>query len=378
MARSYSVPFNRPDLVGRELEYVQRAIERGHLSGGGPFTSRCEELLREELGVPAVLLTSSGTHALEMAALLLELGPDDEVILPSYTFVSTANAFALRGARLVFCDVREDTLNMDETRLEGLIGARTKVIVPVHYAGVGCEMDEIMEAAGRCGAAVVEDNAHGLFARYNGRYLGTFGRMSIQSFHETKNVTCGEGGALLLNDTGLLDRAEILRDKGTDRKRFFRGEVDKYTWVDLGSSYVLSDMLAAFLLAQLEERHSIRDRRRTLWDGYLEGLSDWASDVGARLPVVPESRSQSYHMFYILAPHQSFRDRLIAELGAKGILAVFHYQPLHLSEMGRRYGEFDCPVTESVSRRIVRLPLFTGMTPGQQREVLDAVRAVRA
>lgn len=376
MENPYRIPFNRPDLAGKEMEYVRQAIERGHLSGGGPFTERCEELLREELDAPAVLLTSSGTHALEMSALLLEVGPGDEVVVPSYTFVSTANAFALRGARLVFCDVREDTLNIDQTRLEGLMSSRTKAIVPVHYAGVGCEMDGIMEMAARHGADVVEDNAHGLFGSYKGRYLGTFGRMSILSFHETKNVTCGEGGALLLNDTELLARAEVLRDKGTDRKRFFRGEVDKYTWVDLGSSYVLSDMLAAFLLAQLQQRRAIQARRKALWDEYYRGLSDWASKTGARLPTVPESCEQSYHMFYVLAASEDFRGRIIRRLRDRGILAVFHYQPLHLSAVGRRYGEFECPVAESVSRRVVRLPMFCSLSDSEQSEVIETVCSI--
>jgi dTDP-4-amino-4,6-dideoxygalactose transaminase len=376
MENRYRIPFNRPDLAGREMEYVRQAIERGHLSGGGPFTERCEELLCDDLDAPAALLTSSGTHALEMSALLLGIGPGDEVVVPSYTFVSTASAFALRGASLVFCDVREDTLNIDETRLEGLMTPRTKVIVPVHYAGIGCEMDQIMEMAARHGADVVEDNAHGLFGGYKGRHLGTFGRMSILSFHETKNVTCGEGGALLLNDTELLTRAEILRDKGTDRKRFFRGEVDKYTWVDVGSSYVLSDMLAAFLLAQLQERQRIQARRKALWDKYYRGLSDWASKTGARLPTVPESCDQSYHMFYVLAPSEGFRGRIIRRLRERGILAVFHYQPLHLSAMGRRYGEFDCPVAESVSRRVVRLPMFCSLSDSEQSEVIETVSSI--
>src|SRR5437763_1680174 len=270
------IPFNKPCVVGKEFEYIQQAAENLHLSGDGPFTKRCEEFIEQELGVPRVLLTTSCTHALEMAALLLNIQAGDEVIVPSFTFVSTVNAFILRGARPVFIDVRPDTLNLDESKLEQLITSRTRAVVAVHYAGVGCEMDSILEIAGRHNVAVIEDNAHGLFGKYRGKYLGTFGSLASLSFHETKNFSCGEGGALLVNDPQFIERAEIIREKGTDRRRFFRGEVDKYTWVDLGSSYLPSDILAAFLYAQLETRELIQSRRAQIWSYYNEHLKDWA------------------------------------------------------------------------------------------------------
>ncbi len=321
------------------------------------------------------LLTTSCTHALEMAALLLDIGPGDEVIVPSFTFVSTVNAFVLRGARPVFIDVRPDTLNLDETKLERLITPRTKAIVPVHYAGVGCEMDAILEVAQRYGVAVVEDNAHGLFGKYKGRYLGTFGSLATQSFHETKNFTCGEGGALLINDPQYIERAEILREKGTNRSRFFRGQVDKYSWVDVGSSYLPSDILAAFLYAQLEARAEIQAKRRHLWHYYYEHLRDWAEEHHVRLPIVPPHCEQSYHMFYLLMPSLEQRQALIAYLKSCGILSVFHYLPLHLSDMGRRFGgqEGDCPVTEEVSDRLVRLPFFNDLSPQDQEWVVHNV-----
>ena len=295
---SYAIPFNRPCLAGNEYMYIAEAIARGHASGDGPFTKRCHELLERELGVPEALLTTSCTHALEMAAILLDCGPGDEVILPSFTFVSTANAFVLRGAQVVFADIRPDTLNLDETQLEALITTRTKAIVPVHYAGVGCEMDVISDIAARHRVKIVEDNAHGLFARYRGKYTGTFGALATQSLHETKNVSCGEGGALLVNDPDLVERAQIIREKGTNRNQFFRGMVDKYTWVDLGSSYLPSDMLAAFLLAQLEGREQIQAKRRRVWEYYAKHLADWAAQRGVQMPVIPQHCEQAYHMMY--------------------------------------------------------------------------------
>lgn len=376
---SYRIPFNRPCLTGRELLYVAQSILQGHCAGDGPFTARCAEILERELGVSRALLTTSGTHALELCALLLDIQPGDEVIVPSFTFVSTANAFVLRGAKPVFADIRSDTLNLDEGLLAALLSPRTRAVVPVHYAGVGCEMDSILEWAARHGVAVVEDNAHGLFARYRGRYLGTFGVLAALSFHETKNIICGEGGALLVNHPGLVERAEYLRQKGTNRERFLQGLVDKYTWVDLGSSYVLSDILAAFLCAQLEQRDSIWQLRKRIWETYYSGLKDWAEEQGVSLPVVPPYCEQPYHMFYLLLPDRAARDGLIAHLKARGILGVFHYVPLHLSEMGMRYGgrPGQCPVAEQVSQRIVRLPLFNDLAPGEQAEIIDAVRAFR-
>jgi dTDP-4-amino-4,6-dideoxygalactose transaminase len=321
------------------------------------------------------MLTTSCTHALEMAAFLSELGPGEEVIVPSFTFVSTANAFVVRGARPVFADIRPDTLNIDETRWAELITPKTRVLVVVHYAGVGCEMDSILRAATEEGIVVVEDNAHGLFGRYNERYLGTFGTFGTQSFHETKNFTCGEGGALLINEPEFVERAEIIREKGTDRSRFFRGQVDKYSWLDVGSSYLPSDILAAILLEQLEDRQTIQNRRRRIWLRYEEALEDWAEEMGIGLPAVPSHCQQSYHMFYLLMPSLSQRQAFIAHLRDAGILAVFHYLPLHLSPMGQRFGgrEGACPVTESVSDRLVRLPFYTDLAPDDQDYVIEQV-----
>ena len=344
-------------------------------SGDGPFTRKCHRFFEETLGVQKALLTTSCTHALEMAALLLDLHPGDEVIIPSFTFVSTINAFVLRGAKPVFSDIRPDTLNIDEGKLGNLITRRTRAIVPVHYAGVGCEMDAIWEVAQRYHLAVVEDNAHGLFGKYRGRFLGTFGALAAQSFHETKNFSCGEGGALLINDTHFVKRAEILREKGTNRSQFFRGQVDRYTWVDVGSSYLPSDILAALLLGQLEARDAIQQRRRAIWLRYQQGLAEWAHEERVRLPVVPAHCEQAFHMFYLLMPSLDVRQRLIAHLRERGILAVFHYLPLHLSPMGRSFGGHpgDCPVTEDVSNRLVRLPFFNTLTEAEQDEVIGAI-----
>ncbi len=367
------VDFNRPVVVGHEFEYMRQAIENGHISGDGPFTKKCHAFLEEQLGVGKALLTTSCTHALEMSAILLEIQPGDEVIIPDFTFVSTVNAFVLRGARPVFVDVRPDTLNLDESQLEAAVTPKTKAIVPVHYAGVACEMDTIMEIARRHHLAVVEDNAHGLFARYKGKYLGTFGSLASQSFHETKNFSCGEGGALLINDPVLLERAEIIREKGTNRSRFFRGQVDKYTWVDIGSSYLPSDILAAFLFAQFEEREQIQLHRKRVWELYHAGLKDWADTHDVQLPYVPAECEQSYHMFYMLLPNLELRQKLIMYLREQGVYSVFHYLPLHLSEMGQRFGgkTGDCPVTEQVSDRLIRLPFHNALTSTEQEQVID-------
>jgi dTDP-4-amino-4,6-dideoxygalactose transaminase len=369
------IPFNKPGLTGNELRYVADAFTRGHTAGDGFFTSACHALLERELGVRKALLTTSCTHALEMAALLLDIQEGDEVIVPSFTFVSTANAFALRGARPVFADIRRDTLNLDEAALESLIGPRTRAIVPVHYAGVACEMTTILEIAARHGVAVVEDNAHGLFARYQGRYLGSFGCLAAQSFHETKNIMCGEGGALLVNDPRYAARAEILRQKGTNRGRFLRGEVDKYTWVDLGSSFLPSDILAAFLLAQLEKREEIQARRRKVWDYYDEHLRGWARQYGVLQPTVPDGCEHSCHMYYLLMPSLAARQNLIDHLRERSILGVFHYQPLHLSEMGARFGGVpgQCPVSEWAAARVLRLPFYNDLSEADQAYVVDAV-----
>lgn len=371
----YPIPFNRPAFMGNEQVYMAQAVANGQISGDGLFTQKCHAFLEKELGVAKALLTTSCTHALEMAALLLNIQPGDEVIVPSFTFVSTINAFVLRGARPVFVDIRQDTLNLDETHLERLITPRTKVIVVVHYAGVGCEMDAILQIAERHGVAVVEDNAHGLFGRYKGKYLGTFGCLAVQSFHETKNVTCGEGGALLINDPGFIERAEIIREKGTNRSRFFRGQTDKYSWVDMGSSYLPSDLLAAFLYAQFEVRDRIQSLRRRIWDHYHTRLMRWAQEHEVRLPVIPEPCEQPYHMFYLIFPTQDQRQALIDSLKTKGILSVFHYLPLHLSEMGRRFGgkAGDCPVTETISDRLVRLPFYNTLSEQDQATVIAAI-----
>jgi dTDP-4-amino-4,6-dideoxygalactose transaminase len=376
---SYRIPFNRPCLAGNEYKYIADAIANGHASGDGPFTRKCHELLERELGVPRVLLTTSCTHALEMAALLLDCGPEDEVIVPSFTFVSTANAFALRGVRLVFADIRPDTLNLDESRLESLITPRTKAIVVVQYAGVSCEMDSILAISSRHGVRVVEDNAHGLFARYKGKYTGTFGCLSTQSFHETKNFTCGEGGALVINDAELLERALVIREKGTNRSRFFRGEIDKYTWVDLGSSYLPSDLLAAFLYAQLEAREKIQEKRRRVWNRYCESLADWAESNDVKLPVIPRECEQAYHMFYMLLPSVEHRNSLISHLKAQSILSVFHYTPLHLSEAGQKFAArpSNCPVTEEISEQLLRLPFYNELSESEQDHVTAAVTNFR-
>jgi len=325
------------------------------------------------------LLTTSCTHALEMAALLLDCGPEDEVIVPSYTFVSTANAFALRGARIVFCDIRSDTLNLDEEQLESLITCRTKAIVPVHYAGVPCAMDRIMAIAERNGIHVVEDNAHSLFATFQNQYTGTFGCLATQSFHETKNFTCGEGGALLVNDPKLVERAIIIRDKGTNRSQFLLGMVDKYTWIDIGSSYLPSDLLAAFLYAQLEAREDIQAKRRGVWNLYFEMLQEWAEEIGASLPLVPADCEQAYHMFYVVLPSSDYRDGIISHLKSRGILSVFHYVPLHSSEAGKKFGArpAECPVAEDMSARLLRLPFYNDITPQEQEMVVSQLSSYR-
>jgi len=370
------IPFNRAFLAGKESEFIQQAIASWKISGDGPFTKKCHARLESALGVPKALLTTSCTHALEMSALLLDLKPQDEVIVPSFTFVSSVNAFVLAGARPVFVDIRPDTLNIDETKVERLITSRTRAIVVVHYAGVACEMDTILQLAERHGIAVIEDNAHGLFARYKDRYLGTLGCLATQSFHETKNFTCGEGGALLINDPKYVERAEIIREKGTDRSRFFRGQVDKYTWMDVGSSYLPSDILAAFLYAQLEARGDIQARRQRIWEYYDEQLRDWAKSFDVQLPFVPPHCEQSFHMYYLVLPAAEKRDRLLQYLNAADINSVFHYVPLHLSRMGRLFGgeEGQCPVTEDVSARLLRLPFYTGLTETDQSRVVSALK----
>ena len=374
------IPFNKPSVEGRELEYVRQSIDGGHISGDGLFTRRANAMLEALFGGNAkVLLTTSCTHALEMSAILLDLRDGDEVILPSFTFVSGANAFVLRGAKPVFADIRSDTLNIDERQIESLITPRTRAIAPMHYAGVGCEMDVIGEIAGRHGLAVVEDNAHGLFGSYRGKPLGTFGGLATQSFHETKNINCGEGGALVINDPTLAERAEIIREKGTDRSRFFRGQVDKYTWVDIGSSYLPSDLLAAYLVGQLEMAEVIQAKRKAVWERYSAALPEWATRHGVRLPVVPEHCEQTFHMFYVLFPSLEDRQNAIQWLRQHEISAVFHYLPLNASEMGLKLGagRGDCPVTATVSDRLLRLPLYNNLTVADQDRVIETLYAWR-
>ena len=376
---SWRIPFNRASLAGPELGYVGEAIRNGMISGNGPFTARCERLLERELGVHRAILTTSCTDALEMTGLLLDLEEGDEVVLPTFTFVSCANAFALRRARPVFVDVLPGSLNLDPEAFARAITPRTRAVLPVHYAGVGCDMDRIGRVASEHGVTVIEDAAHGVFGRWHGRPLASFGRFATLSFHETKNFTCGEGGALVLNDAGDVARAEILRDKGTNRARFGRGEVDKYTWTDLGSSFLPSEILAAFLWAQLEARESIAASRLAVWQRYAHGLADWGARSGVELPARLPGAEPSWHMFQILLPTAEARRRLIDHLAARGILAVFHYVPLHLSTMGRRYGgqPGDCPVAEDAAERLLRLPFFTSLGAAEQDEVIHAVEEVR-
>lgn len=387
------IPFNCSSLQGRELEFIFQTITHGQIAGDQTFSKKCQGLLEEVVGVRRALVTTSCTHALEMAAILLDIMPGDEVIVPAFTFVSTANAFVLRGARPVFCDIRPDTLNLDEAKLEGLITKRTRAIVLVHYAGVGCEMEAILEIAGRHGVPVVEDNAHGLFGKYRGNWLGSFGCLATQSFHETKNITCGEGGALLINEERFIERAEIIREKGTNRARFFRGQVDKYSWVDVGSSYVMSDVLAAFLYGQLEKWRQIQARRRAIWEMYDTELVDWAAENGVSRPVVPEHCEQAWHMYYLLMPSMEARTEFIARLKEKGVTTVFHYLPLNKSAYafqmaaspsigsgvtGDGWQMAECPVAEDVSDRIVRLPFYASMTEEEQGRVVVEVKMLRA
>lgn len=373
----YRIPFNKPLLLGKEFDYMRDAVERGHISGDGYYSRKCQELLEKVLGVKKVLMTTSCTHALEMCALLLDIKDGDEVILPSYTFVSTVNAFVLRGAIPVFCEIREDTLNIDENLIESLITEKTKAIVVVHYAGVGCEMDKIMAISQKYNIPVVEDNAHGLFGKYKGKYLGTFGALATQSFHETKNFTCGEGGALIINDEKFIPRAEIIREKGTNRSRFFRGEVDRYTWVDIGSSYVISDLLCAYLYAQLENYELVQNRRKEIWNNYYENLKEWAEEKRVRLPIIPHWCEQAYHMFYLLFPSLELRQKFIGFLKSYGILSVFHYVPLHLSEKGLTYHNTinkAKSITEDISNRIVRLPFYYQLTQNELMEIISTIK----
>jgi len=369
------INFNQPYIARNQEKYIKEALDNYHISGDGPFTKKCNLYLEKYFGVKKALITTNCTHALEMSAILLDLKEGDEVIVPSFTFVSTLNAFILRGARPVFIDIRPDTLNMDENKLEELITDNTKAIYVVHYAGVGCEMDRILEIAQKYGLDVVEDNAHGIFGKYKGKYLGTFGKFATQSFHETKNISCGEGGALLINDSNFIERAEIIREKGTNRSRFFRGQVDKYTWVDIGSSFLPSDILAAILLSHLEESQIIQNKRKEIWENYDYALKEWAHDNKVIQPFIPDHCEQSYHMYYLLLPDLKTRQAFIRHLKDRGIQSVFHYVPLHTSEMGKKYGyeEGNLPVTEDISSRLVRLPMYFNLTPTDLKKIDQAV-----
>jgi dTDP-4-amino-4,6-dideoxygalactose transaminase len=374
------IALNVPSLMGREMELIQEAVSRGRLSGDGHFTRLCQDWLQQKLGSEKVLLTTSCTAALEMSALLLNIQPGDEVIVPAFTFVSGANAFVLRGARPKFVDIRRDTLNIDEASVEVSISSRTKAMAIVHYAGVGCKMETLVDLSKKHQIPIIEDNAHGLFGQYQGRPLGSFGTFATQSFHDTKNVTCGEGGALIINDSQFGERAEILWEKGTNRKKFFAGLVDKYNWVDLGSSFLPSELLAAFLFAQLEKAEEIQSLRHAVWRYYHDALQPEADRLGIGLPQIPEDCAHAAHLFHMLLPDQITRDEMITFLRSKGVGSAFHYLPLHLSPMGRRFGyqEGDCPVTEEISGRLLRLPFHNRLTRGQQDRVIAAISAFRS
>ena len=369
-----TIPFNQPHLTGQEMKHIQEAVTHKKLSGNGPISQRCQSLLEQRYGFNKVLLTTSCTDALEMAALLLDIRPGDEVIMPSYTFVSTANAFVLRGARIVFCDSRQDHPGMDEQAIETLVTPHTKAIVVVHYAGVACDMDLVMAVAERHGLKVVEDAAQAIGATYKGRPLGGIGHLGAYSFHETKNVQCGEGGALLVNDASLAGRAEIIWEKGTNRTAFYRGEVDKYGWVDVGSSFLPSEVTAAFLFAQLETLDHIQATRKRNWERYRPGLAPLAAEGRFRLPVIPEHSSNNHHIFYLLCPSEAVRDGLIEHLRKEGISAVFHYVPLHLSRFYKDKHD-GRPLSQAVryAECLVRLPLYHELSAADQDRVIDAV-----
>lgn len=369
------IEFNRAPFIGSEIKYINKAIENGKLCGDGPYTAACSKLMKEKFDAGQVLLTTSCTHALEMAAFLADIQPGDEVIMPSYTFVSTADAFVLRGARIVFVDIRPDTMNLDETKIEAAITERTKAVVPVHYAGVACEMDTIMEIAGRYGLKVIEDAAQGVNAFYKGRALGTIGDYGCYSFHETKNYTMGEGGALLFSDAAKLEEAEILREKGTNRSKFFRGQIDKYTWVSYGSSYLPSDMNAAYLYAQLEAADEIDQKRKQIYNYYHQQLAPLEAAGYIERPVVPHKTQHNAHMYYIKVKDVAVRCRLIQYLRERGIMCVFHYIPLHTSPAGIQYGRFhgEDSFTTRESERIMRLPLFYNLPMESAAEVAAAI-----
>jgi dTDP-4-amino-4,6-dideoxygalactose transaminase len=372
-----TIIFNKPLVTGKEIEYIKQVLDNSKLSGNGLFTKKCCQWFEETFDCKKALLVTSCTHALEMAAILADIQPGDEVIMPSYTFVSTANAFVLRGATIVFVDIRSDTMNMDETLIENAITERTKAIVPVHYAGVACEMDTIMEIAYRHNLLVIEDAAQGVMSKYKGKYLGTIGHMGCYSFHETKNYTCGEGGALIINDERLIERAEIIQEKGTNRSQFFLGQIDKYTWVDIGSSYLPSELNAAFLYAQLEMAEKINANRLKSWQLYFQGLQTLDERGIIEIPYVPKECQHNGHLFYIKLKDLSERTCLINYLHDQTINCVFHYIPLHSSNAGKRFGRFhgEDIYTTCESERLLRLPIYWGIVSGDIENILDSIRS---
>ena len=357
------IEFNKIDLQGNELKYIKEAIYNNRISGDGKFTKKCNKFIQSSLHVKKSMLTTSCTHALEMSALLLNIKPGDEIILSPFTFVSTANAFILRGALPVFVDIRPDTLNIDERKIEKSITNKTKAIIVVHYAGVACEMGEITKLANTYDIDIIEDNAHGLFGKYQDTYLGGFGTFATLSFHETKNFTCGEGGALIINNPKYIERAEVIREKGTNRSKFLRGEIDKYSWVDIGSSFLPSEILAAYLYAQFEQKEKIQSKRKKIWEFYYKNLKDWANNNLLKLPFIPNNCQQPYHIFYMIMRSNKSRNDLIQHLKSKGIPAAFHFLPLHKSKMGKQLNgsKYVCPVAEDLSLKLLRLPVYNGL-----------------
>ncbi len=378
MTEPHDIRFNVPEYPGEDLAYLQQSLASGHTSSNGEFSGKAREILQAETGAADVMLTTSCTAALEMSAMLMDLGPDDTVIVPSFTFTSTALAYVRQGARVVFCDIEPETLGVDPAHLAELLDDSVRAVVVVHYAGVACDIGGVRRAlADRPDVVVVEDAAHGLHGAWHGEKLGGLGRFASLSFHETKNFVCGEGGALLLNDSADVDRARVLYDKGTDRQAFFMGQVDKYSWRDTGSSFGLSDTLAAYLVGQLEEADSIQTRRRAVFEGYADRLAGPAAELGLRLPVVPEGLDPSWHLFYVLLPDSATRPAVMGELREQGIATTFHYVPLHDSEGGRRFAArpTECPVSSDVSSRLVRLPFFNTLAPADVERVTDALVA---
>jgi dTDP-4-amino-4,6-dideoxygalactose transaminase len=379
MHQDQPIPFNRAAIEGNELAYIQQALERGHTSSGGEFVKRAEEILLAEFSAQDVLLTTSCTSALELTALMLDLQPGDTVIVPSFTFTTTALAFVRQGAKIKFCDIEPVTLGLDTEHLKSLLDETVRAVVPVHYAGVACDIDGMRKAlVDWPDVAVIEDNAHGLFGRWNGQPLGTLGRFATQSFHDTKNIVCGEGGALVVNETGDVDRVRVLYEKGTNRRAFFLGQVDKYSWKDTGSSFALANVLAAYLTAQLEKADMIQDKRRTVFERYEQALAPRVEELGIRLPVVPEHCEQTYHMFYVLLPDRPTRDAVLSGMREQDIAPTFHYVPLHSSEAGRKFSAAyaECPVSDDISGRLIRLPFYNNLTEAESERVIDSFVSV--